>query len=218
MNQPSSPCPPSRPAPLRVTRAGVFTVAGTALGVSAHQLAADGAVPWRQAAAAAVVLFGVALAGARRPRSLGAVVGTCGVAQTALHLWLSAAHAHRAGPVAAGHTHHGAAAGRPWHEQVHVSPAMTAAHAVAALLVAVLLHRADAACWTLARGVTSAVDAVRVRIATAGALGSERTAPLTAVGPAPVLARTGPPPRKTAVLADVVVRRGPPRCGVAPTN
>lgn len=196
---------PTRPAPLPVLRATVFAVVGTVLGVSAHHLVADGPAPWRPGAAAAAVLFGVGLAGTRRPRSLATVVATCGAAQVGLHLWLTAT----------GPAHHAAAMGVPGHTRHGMDPpgslAMTAVHAGAALLVAVLLHRADAACWFLARGLVEAVDSVPARIATVRALLSDR--PAAAEPGLPVLVRAGlerPPPRG-AVLADVVMRRGPPR-------
>jgi hypothetical protein len=79
----------------------------------------------------------------------------------------------------------------------------------------VLLHRADAACWFLTHGLVEAVDSVRARIATVRALLGDR--PAVGEPGLPALARAwlerGPP--KGAVLADVVVRRGPPRVGIA---
>jgi hypothetical protein len=202
--------------PLPALRAAVFAVVGTVLGVSAHHLIAEGPVPWRQSAVAAAVLFGVGLAGARRPRSLTGVVAASAAGQIGLHLWLTATHAHRStARVMPSHTDEGMDAHVSWHERLHDSMAMTAVHALAAVLVAVLLHRADAVCWSLARGLTSVVAAVDVRIATAWAVMHERPA---SMGPGPltiVLAWLEGPPPKVAVLADVVVRRGPPQAGLA---
>lgn len=198
-------------APLPALRAAVFAAVGTVLGVSAHHLIAGGPTPWRQSAGAAAVLFCVGLAGTRRPRTLTAVVAASAAGQAGLHLWLATAHAHRAVAVAMpSGAHHGMDAHGAWHERLHGSMAMTAVHAVAAVLVAVLLHRADAVCWSLARGLTAAVDTVRARIATARALMSDR--PPSAESGLPTLAREWMerPPPKDAVLADVVVRRGPP--------
>ncbi|WP_329264717.1 hypothetical protein OG223_51620 [Streptomyces sp. NBC_01478] len=205
-------------APLPVLRAAVFAAVGTVLGVSAHHLIAEGSAPWRQSAWAAFVLFGIGLAGARRPRTLGAVTATSATAQVGLHLWLSTAHAHTTMPTMTMDAHHPMGAHGAWHERLHGSLAMTAVHAVAAVLVAVLLHRADAACWSLARGLTVVVDGVRARIATVWALLSDRLAP--AQGELPTLARAWMerPPPQGALLADVVVRRGPPPAGFVLAN
>ncbi|WP_330308442.1 MULTISPECIES: hypothetical protein [unclassified Streptomyces] len=208
-------------APLPVLRAAVFAAVGTVLGVSAHHLIAEGSAPWRQSAWAAAVLFGIGLAGARRPRTLGAVMATSAGAQVGLHLWLSTAHAHAAPTMAMPmpmHGHHTMDTHGAWHERLHGSLAMTAVHAVAAVLVAVLLHRADAACWSLARGLTAVADGVQARLATVWALLSDR--PTQAEGELPTLALewTERPPPEGAVLAHVVVRRGPPPAGFVLAN
>ncbi|MGW0578624.1 hypothetical protein ACWD25_22260 [Streptomyces sp. NPDC002920] len=210
----TTPSPPSR-VPLPVLRAAVFAVVGAVLGVSAHHVAAEGPLPWRQGGFAALALFGVGLAGGRRPRSLTAVVAACGAAQAGLHLWLTATHPH--GTPHPGHLHHVDGTPAAWHGRLHDSATltMTALHLAAAVLVAVLLHRADAVCWALARGLTAAVDAARARIAALRAVlpGGRRP---TAPGPrpsAPALPRPERQPSGGAVLADVVVRRGPPGTG-----
>lgn len=208
MHQPAA----HRPAPLPVLRAAVFAVVGTVLGVSAHHLAAEGAVPWARGSAVAAALFGLGLVGVRRPRHMGTVVACSVVGQSGLHLWLTlGAHAQ---PPAHQHGHHmqGAPTGS------YDSVAMAAAHALAAVLVAILLHRADAACWTLARGVAAVLDAARAHVATARAL---FTRPRT-VGrlwpPVPVPAETGWSAATGPVLAYAVVRRGPPASGSADVN
>ncbi len=207
-------------APLPVFRAAVFAVVGTVLGVGAHHLVAGGPAPWRPGIAAAGLLFAVGLAGTRRPRSLAAVVVTCAAAQTGLHLWLSAAHSR---PTAAlvmtmpEHAHPATTAHGVWQERLHDSGAMTVLHAVAAVLVAVLLHRADAACWSLARGLTGAVDAVRTRLATVRAL-LARPTPVTHRVRVRLPRWTRLPPLHGALLADAVVRRGPPPAWPALAN
>ncbi len=217
--------PTTHSAPLPVFRAAVFSVVGTVLGVSAHHLAAGGPVPWRPSVAVAVLLFVVGLVGTRRPRSLAAMVVTSAVAQTGLHLWLSATHSHRATATATAtsmampaHARHAMPAHGAWPEGVHHSAAMTFLHALAAVLVAVLLHRADAACWSLARGLAGAVEAVRTRIATVRALLDGRPAPTGRGSRVRRPRRTEPPPLGGALLADVVVRRGPPSAWLAPVN
>ncbi|WP_329342736.1 hypothetical protein OG866_40995 [Streptomyces sp. NBC_00663] len=191
-------------APLPVLRAAVFAVVGAVLGVSAHHLLGAESVPWAQGATVAAGLFGLGLVGVRRPRHVGTVV-VCSVAgQSGLHLWLTlTAHPPR-GP----HVHHHGHT--PVREPLHGSVAMTAAHALVAVLVAVLLHRADMACWTLARGVGRVLGSVRDHVAAARAL---FTWPPPAgrlgvpVPPAAEDARTAP---MGPVLAYAVVRRGPP--------
>jgi hypothetical protein len=218
--------PATHHAPLPALRAAVFAVVGTVLGVSAHHLVDDGPLPWRQSAAAAAVLFVVGLVGTRRPRSLATVAATCGAAQAGLHLWLMTGHAGGSQgmnmathPHPHPHMHHAADAHSAWHERMHASTAMTLAHALAAVLVAVLLHRADAACWSLGRGVTAAVDAVRLRIATAHSLLCDRPRPAGPGARGPVaLAWLDRPPLQGAVLMDVVVRRGPPQAGLNLAN
>ncbi|NEC84481.1 hypothetical protein [Streptomyces sp. SID12501] len=216
--------PTTHSAPLPVFRAAVFAVVGTVLGVSAHHLVAEGPAPWRSSVAAAVLLFAVGLVGTRRPRSLAAVVVTSAAAQTGLHVWLSAAHSHHhpASPTTAtampAHVHHAMPAHGAWPGGPHHSAAMTVLHAVAAVLVAVLLHRADAACWSLARGLAGAVEAVRTRIATVRALLAGRQAPTGRGSRVRGPRRTNPPPLRGALLADVLVRRGPPSTWLALAN
>ncbi|NGO06661.1 hypothetical protein G5C60_03010 [Streptomyces sp. HC44] len=204
-------------APLPVVRAAVFAVVGTVLGVSAHHLIADGPAPWAPSATAAAALFGLGLLGTRRRRSLVTVVASSVLAQTGLHLWLTlTAHSHRAAAMTV--NHHGEQTGdahTAWHERLHDSAAMTAAHALVAVLVAILLQRADAACWSLTRGLAAALDATRARLAAAWALLTRR--PTAARGPGlPALVPEGAeqPPPLAPVLADVVVRRGPPPTGL----
>ncbi|MFF3617347.1 hypothetical protein [Streptomyces sp. NPDC002580] len=206
-------------APLPVLRAVVFALVGTVLGASAHHLIAGGAMPWWQTASAAVAFFGVGLVVTRRPRSLAAVVAVCGAAQAGLHQLLMAEHseglAHRA---MAPHMRHAMDAHSAGHGQAHDSPAMTAVHAVATVLVAVLLHRADTVCWSLARGLTTAVDAARARIATACVLLTGRHEEPRNRLPKVVRAWLDRQPLRGASLADVVVRRGPPGAGLAHAN
>lgn len=208
MHQPAT----HRSAPLPVLRAAVFAVVGTVLGVSAHHLAAEGAVPWAQGSAVAAALFGLGLVGVRRPRHVATVVAVSVVGQSGLHLWLTlGAHAR---PPAHQHGHHMQGA----HTGSYDSVAMAAAHALAAVLVAVLLHRADAACWTLARGVAAVLDAARAHVAAVRTL---LTRPGTGVRlwpPVPVPAETGRSAATGPVLAYAVVRRGPPASGWAEVN
>ncbi|MFF9175663.1 hypothetical protein [Streptomyces sp. NPDC014793] len=210
--------PTTHHAPLPLLRAAVFAIVGTVLGVSAHHLVAEGPLPWRQGLTAMAALFVIGVAGARRPRSLGAVMATCGLAQAGLHLWLMTEHGHglqSTSMTMPGHVHHVTGAHGIWHERLHASPAMTVAHAAVAVLASMLLHRADIACWSLARGLTAAVGSVEARISTALAVLSGRSAPAVFDAPRPAVARLDRLLPRGAVLADVVVRRGPPQAGFA---
>ncbi|MEU6353668.1 hypothetical protein ABZ896_30800 [Streptomyces sp. NPDC047072] len=201
-------------APLPVLRAAVFAVVGTVLGVSAHHLLAEGPVPWAPGAAAAGVLFGVGLVGVRRPRGLATVVACSVAGQSGLHLWLTLT-SHPSTPVMAHHGGHLHESHLAWHARLHGSLAMTAGHALVAALVAVLLHRADTACWTLARGVTAALDAVRDLLAAVRPL-LTRTAALEAFqAPLFVPSDGERPPPVRPLLAHAVVRRGPPATSAA---
>ena len=216
-------------APLPVLRAAVFAAVGTLLGTSAHHLLSPGPPPWAQGAAAGAVLFGLGLAGARRPRRAATVV-VCGVAgQSGLHLWLTLTAHPR--PLERAHApHHGPASapvragagvprdpGPPWQERLHHSVAMTVAHALVAVLVAVLLHRADAACWALAREVTTVCGTVRGRLAVARALVAGRAAAPAGAGVQLLLpTERERRPAMSRILADAVIRRGPPPAVAAP--
>ncbi|MFF4059693.1 hypothetical protein ACFYZ8_30350 [Streptomyces sp. NPDC001668] len=196
-------------APLPVPRAAVFAVVGTVLGVGAHHLLAEGPVPWRQSAAATAVLFAVGLIGVQRPRSLAAVVACSVAGQSGLHLWLTLTAAGRH------HDGHPHGAHPAWPERLHGSLAMTAAHSLVAALVAVLLHRADAACWSVARGVTAALDAVRDRSAAVRLLFTRPMSPAPAAAPAVMATCDERPLTVRPLLAHAVVRRGPPAASAA---
>ncbi|WP_244205294.1 hypothetical protein [Streptomyces bobili] len=197
--------------PLPVLRAAVFAVVGTVLGTGAHQLLAERPVPWAQGATAAAVLFGLGLAGVRRPRRSVTVVVVSVLAQSGLHQWLTRTGHPPVSPAAHVHDIHAA-----WSDRLHDSLAMTAAHALVAVVAAVLLHRADTACWALARGLTAALDAVRARLR----LGAMRHAGSPGLG-GPVA--VAPPegdrlPAFGPLLAYELVRRGPPRARSAVVN
>ncbi|MFJ8942811.1 hypothetical protein ACIRG4_05910 [Streptomyces sp. NPDC102395] len=214
----------TRQAPLAVLRAAVFAAVGTALGASAHRLLAEQRVPWTRGSIAAVALFALGLVGVRRPRRLVTVVAASVAAQSGLHLWLTLTPYDVPAPqgadsVMSGHAH-GGHLHAAWYARPHDSVAMTAAHALVAALVAFLLHRADTACWTLARGLTAALDAVRAHLHTAAGLATAVTGQ-AGTGhrtPTAVPARDDRPPSAQPVLAHAVVRRGPPPTGAVLAN
>lgn len=197
----SDPIPGAR---VTAARAGVFTAASTGLAVTGHHLASGHPVPWRAVLLAAGVLFALVVPVARSLRSLPGVVAATGAAQAGLHLWLARAGAH---PAAGGHAMddhgHPHGAHETWHAGHH-GASMTAAHVAAALLVAWLMQRADAACRAVAQRLGHALAGFFVRPAPAGLfLAVPRVL-------RPVGARGQSPPRNVVVLAHAVVRRGPP--------
>ncbi|MFC9292122.1 hypothetical protein [Streptomyces sp. NPDC057052] len=199
--------PPTTPRPpLPVLRAAVFAVVGTVLGTGAHHLFAERPVPWGRGAIAAAVLFGVGLAGTRRPRRPATVVVVSVLAQSGLHRWLTHTGHPQAPPAAHVHAPHDVHAAR--HVRLHDSLAMTAAHVLVAAAAAVLLHRADTVCWSPARGLTAALDAVSARLL----LGAARRVDSASGAPvAPVAAEGDRLPVFGPALAHALVRRGPPR-------
>ena len=126
-------------------RAGLFAVLGTVLATFGHHAVAEGTVPWRLSAALVAAQFAAVWPLARRRYAPGATIVVTLAVQGVLHLALSYAdgdtstampqHSMRAGHMPA------SGDGHAWH---HAGAAMTVVHTVAALVVAWLLHRADA--------------------------------------------------------------------------
>ncbi|MER6011937.1 hypothetical protein [Streptomyces bluensis] len=188
---------------------------GTLLAAFGHHAVAEGTVPWRLIGVAMVVQFTAVWPLARRRYSLVATVAFTLATQGLLHLALSSADGDPpvVRPWDATHAGHLAVApgdGHAWH---HAGAAMTTVHVVAALVVALLLHRADAR-------MTAALGTPRT-------LARAVVAALGQVLPRPVAGRGPLPPKLPArslgarfevaisaqeeVLEHAVVRRGPPR-------
>ncbi len=182
-------------------RAGVFTALGMGLAVTGHHVVSGHPVRWGAALLAGVLLFVLALPIVRSERSLPAVVSATAAAQGALHLWFVRTEGHGV-PLPYAPAHHGDPHA-PWHAGQH-GISMTAAHMVAALLVAWCLQRADAASRSLGQRLGEVLGGFLVRLSPTG--------PFAAVPHVlrPVRARAQSSPRSSVVLAHVVVRRGPP--------
>ncbi|WP_327191395.1 hypothetical protein [Streptomyces xinghaiensis] len=230
-HQPKAPAGPSRgpaagpvPWPSGRPRAAVFALTGTVLAVAGHHAVLDVPVPWGTAAVLAAAQYAAVRPLARRRRALPAVVAATLAAQAVLHTALSLAAG--CGP-AAGHAAHAAQAadggGLPGRgadgalaaagvHLCHPAPAaMTAAHVLAALAVAWLLHRTD----TTAAAAARAARAVRRAAGEAlAALLTRCPRPAGPTGRAPEPADTAvpaePPSPAREFLASAVVRRGPP--------
>ncbi|MER7757022.1 hypothetical protein [Kitasatospora sp. NPDC097643] len=203
--QPAAGAEPGRapqPRPLPAGRAALFAGAGTALGTAGHHLATDAPFRAGPVLLGATLLFAAALPAARRPRSQPFWLAWTLAAQGLLHLLLPAAPAVH---TAAGHVHHLAAAGTRPAGGPHGGTAMTAAHLLGALLVAVLVHRADRVWWTLPATLARA----------ARRLCHRTVRPLSALRPVSAKRRRphfGPPPAlpRGRLLLDALPRRGPP--------
>ncbi|MCC9737946.1 hypothetical protein [Streptomyces sp. MNU89] len=206
----------------------MFALTGTVLAVAGHHAVLDVPVPWGTAALLGAAQYAAVRPLARRRRALPAVVAATLAAQAVLHTALSLAAG--CGP-AAGHTARAAHAaqaadggGLPAHgadgalavaagvHLCHPAPAaMTAAHVLAALAVAWLLHRTD----TTAAAAARAARAVRRAAGEAlAALLTRCPRPAGPTGRAPEPADTAvpaePPSPAREFLASAVVRRGPP--------
>ncbi|MCZ4507410.1 hypothetical protein O3Q52_04140, partial [Streptomyces sp. ActVer] len=196
-------------------RAGLFAVLGTVLATFGHHAIAEGTVPWRLAGTAIVAQFVAVWPLTRHRYAPTATVVFTLATQGMLHLALSFTDGdtQAAVPEHAMHAGHGATAAADGHAWHHAGATMTTVHAVAALVVAWLLHRADAR-------MTAALGALRT-------LAGAAAAALAHVLPRPVCG-TGralfalPDRRLYAsfevaiqagddVLEYAVVRRGPPR-------
>ncbi|WP_141698405.1 hypothetical protein [Streptomyces lushanensis] len=202
---------------MAVVRAAVFTVTGVVLAVTGHHVVSGHPVPWRAVPPAAAALFALTLPAVRtspsRPPSrswplpLPSVIAATGTAQLALHLWLVRVSAPGA-PAPHGAAGHGAAHGtyEAWHAGRH-GLSMTAAHVLAALLVAWFLQRADAACLAVCRSAGGVLGALLVRLLRRAPTRPFPSAPRV---PRAVGTRAPPPSHGSPILAHAVVRRGPP--------
>ncbi|WP_410587623.1 hypothetical protein [Amycolatopsis sp. lyj-23] len=162
----------------------MLAVSTGALSVTAHRLA-DGGLP---DPAMTVLLAGLsgwtATALARKARGPLATITLLGAAQLVMHLLLTTLADHHDMAAAPGTTGFG----------------MTAAHAIATLVTALLLARAD----TMLLTVLAVLRAILPRLLT--------PLPVPSAAPAPLPARVGGPDHLVGVdLRRIRGRRGPPR-------
>ncbi|MFE3853038.1 hypothetical protein ACFXPN_18090 [Streptomyces griseorubiginosus] len=180
-----------------------------------HHAVADGAVPWRLVLLLAGAQFAAVWPVARRRFSLGSALGSALAVQGAMHLALTVVGTSVPAPGGMRRPVLSAAAeGDTWR---HDSAAMSAVHLLSALAVIWLLHRADAAV-AVALGIARAVRGVATAVASwlRSPSGGARVRPLPAVPLTGCLVRPvreGPP-----LLADALVRRGPPGRAPVPTG
>ncbi|WP_351230970.1 hypothetical protein [Streptomyces sp. NPDC002133] len=182
-------------------RAATFGATSTGLAVTGHHLASGHPASWRAALFAGLLLFLLVLPAVRSLRSLTAVTAATAAAQYLLHLWLAGVSAHRP------HPSHQAPVDSGSHETWHAGhhgAAMTAAHLAAAVLVAWLMQRADAACRSAGQRIGDTVAGLVGRLVPA------RPPQAVRHMRRPVRARALVCSPGSLVLAHSVVRRGPP--------
>ncbi|WP_152773485.1 hypothetical protein [Streptomyces spongiae] len=190
---------------------------GTVFAAVGHHAVAEGAVPWRLVGVAIVAQFAAVWPLARRHYTPTATIAFTLATQGVLHLALSSADGDppAVAPWHATHAGHLAAAAGDGHVWHHAGAAMTTVHAVTALVMALLLNRADAR-------MSAALGTLRTLAGAVGtALAQVLSRPVAGTGP---LLPTLPGRRPGAffevalrareeALEHVVVRRGPPRRG-----
>jgi hypothetical protein len=201
-------------------RAAVFTAVCVALALAAHRLMSGAAVSWWATLGAALVVFGLARAAAGAQRGLGSITALMLGAQAGLHVWFDAAQLTTASTPACapmpGMPGMGRMAGvcgalgahASLSAVLHATPAMLAAHTLAALVAAWWLWRGEAALFGLVR-------LLRVRLADwAWLLWALCAVRCVAGGCRPRACGAGgrgPRTLRLVVLRFQVVRRGPPR-------
>lgn len=174
--------PARRPAVLGATRGVLLAVSAGTLSVTAHRLA-DGGLPDPAMTALLTALFGwTATALTRRARGPVATITLLGAAQLVMHLLLTTLAGHH-----------------DMYAMPGTGLGMVTAHAVATVLTALLLARADATLLA----VLGALRAILPRLLT--------PLPVPSAAPALVPTRTAAPGHLVGVhLRRIHGRRGPP--------
>ncbi|MGW0733227.1 hypothetical protein [Streptomyces sp. NPDC002851] len=183
---------------LRAFRAALFAAVCVTLGTAGHSYTSGHQVPLGGLLSALGVTGVLAWVGARRRRGPVAIGAGLLAVQGALHLAFAGAQEHAA---AMGHGQDHAAMA---HTQGHGSAGMLAAHLLSALLCALWLARGEAALFQLLRTL-EALTFTPLRLLGAAVRLPEPPGP----GRRP-WSWYGPARPRTAVLAHVVSRRGPP--------
>lgn len=189
-----------RVVPVAAARAGLFSLLGTAVAGTVHHVAFDSNPSWSVRAAAALVLFAIAMPGAGHDKPLLRQLVLAAVAQVAVGYWFVRADDAVHIPAHA-----------LWPTSVHAGWPVVAAHVVLTVWGAVLLHGVD----TCRRQVlyVAGCEWERLRELLRGLFGPVRKPlDLTAAAAAGRRCSARSAPRSPAqfLLAGVDVRRGPP--------
>ncbi|MPY52768.1 hypothetical protein [Streptomyces acidicola] len=180
--------------PVAVVRAGLFSVLGAAVAGTVHHLAFDSGPSWGVRVLAALILFGIALPGAGHDKPLVRQLVLAAVAQAGVGYWFVRTDGAVQVP-----------AQEAWPSSAHAGWPVVVAHVLLTVLGALLLHGMD----TCRRRVLCAAGRALLR-----RLFTPVCAPLdlTVVAAAGQRADHGDDraPEAVAILADALVRRGPP--------
>jgi hypothetical protein len=191
--------PPSA-LPLAVARAGMFSVVSTVLAIATYHFVFGSMPSWGTQALAVAGLFGAALPRAAHPASVGRWLTVVIVGQAVAVWWF-----HQTGSGLA------SAARDGWFIiPVHARSSLLVAQLVLTLLMACMLHSADAACRRLLRNAVRELQAARASL---WRLLCPAFVPYAPVLPQAHTPRSSGPARASplcVLLADAVVRRGPP--------
>jgi hypothetical protein len=197
---------PPRVVPVAAARAGLFSVLGTAVAATVHHLAFDSSPSLIVRGLAACLLFGVALPGAGQDKPLIRQLVLAAGAQAVVGYWFVRADDALSVP-----------AHSVWPSSVHAGWPVVIAHALLTVLCAVLLHGVDTCRRRVLYVSGREWDKLRELLCrlftpvhapvdpTAATCAGRRTF----AGPAP-----GAP--RQVLLADTVVRRGPPQSSLLP--
>ncbi|MFG2524914.1 hypothetical protein [Streptomyces sp. NPDC048527] len=188
-----------RVVPVAAVRAGLFSALGTSVTFTVHHLAFDSSPSWGVRLLAAFLLFAVALPGAGQDKSLGWQLLLAFGCQAVVGYWFVRADGAVTVP-----------AHEVWPSSVHAGWPVVAGHVVLTVLGAVLLHGVDTCRrrvlyvagreWEAFRALVRKLFApvcTPLDLALAGGAWSSRSGP-------------GRAPPARILLADTVVRRGPP--------
>ncbi|WP_427919112.1 hypothetical protein [Streptomyces sp. cg40] len=189
-----------RVVPVAAARAGLFSVLGTAVASTVHHLAFDSSPSWLVRALAACLLFGIALPGAGQDKPLARQLVLAAGAQLVVGYWFVRADGAVSVPAHA-----------VWPSSVHAGWPVVVAHVLLTVLCAVLLRGVDTCrrrvLYVAGREWEHLRELMRRLLAPVRTpvdlTASVRAGWRTYAGPAP-----GVPFQ--ILLADTVVRRGPP--------
>ncbi|MEV0905479.1 hypothetical protein [Streptomyces hokutonensis] len=189
-----------RVVPVAAARAGLFSLLGTAVAGTVHHLAFDSSPSWVVRGLAAVVLFGVAVPGAGHDKPLVRQLVLAAGAQVVVGYWFLRADDTISVPAHA-----------VWPSSVHAGWPVVIAHVLLTVLCAVLLHGVD----TCRRRVlyVAGREWEKLRELLRRLFAPVRTSvDPTAATRAGRRIYAGPPPGvpRQVLLANAVVRRGPP--------
>lgn len=185
---------------MAVTRAGMFSLVSTVLAIATHHFVFGAMPSMGPRAVAAVGLFGAALPMAARPASIGRWLAVVCGGQAVACWWLQQASSGLA-----------TAPRNDWFlVPVHAHQSLIVAQLALTLLMSCMLHGADSACRRLLSSMRRELQAVRAHL---WRLLCPLLAPYAPVLPQTHLPRSSGPARASplsALLANAVVRRGPP--------